>query len=76
MGIGYGIKGFIAMMIGGLGSLTGAIAGGLVLGLAEAAAATWIGSGAVDWFPFVVLVAVLLVLPSGLFRGSAVEAPT
>jgi len=76
MGIGYGIKGFIAMMIGGLGSLTGAIAGGLVLGLAEAAAATWIGSGAVDWFPFAVLVAVLLVLPSGLFRGSAVEAPT
>lgn len=69
MGIGYAVKGFVALMIGGLGSIPGAIVGGLTLGIAEAAAATWIGSGAVDWFPYAVLAVVLALLPKGIFGG-------
>jgi branched-chain amino acid transport system permease protein len=69
----FGTYGFIAMMIGGgTEKPAAAMFGGLLLGvLAEGANAT-INSQASDWFPFLVLVVILVVSPRGLFSsGSA-----
>jgi len=69
----FGTYGFIAMMIGGgTEKPTAAMFGGLLLGvLAEGANAT-INSQASDWFPFLVLVVILVASPRGLFSsGSA-----
>jgi branched-chain amino acid transport system permease protein len=70
MGAGYGVKGFVALLLGGISKPTAAIGGGFVLGTLEAIAAVWISPSAVDWFPLVVLVAVLLVAPNGVFGGT------
>jgi branched-chain amino acid transport system permease protein len=68
----FGTYGFIAMMIGGgTEKPAAAMFGGLLLGvLAEGANAT-INSQASDWFPFLVLVVILIVSPSGLFSSSS-----
>jgi branched-chain amino acid transport system permease protein len=66
----YGIFGFVALMIGGLQKPLGALAGGLLLGVLTVGANTWISSQASDWFPFLVVVLVLLVAPDGLFSRS------
>jgi branched-chain amino acid transport system permease protein len=66
----YGIFGFVALMIGGLQKPVGALVGGLLLGVLTVGANTWISSQASDWFPFLVVVAVLLVAPDGLFSRS------
>lgn len=58
---------FAAVILGGIGSVWGAVVGGLVVGLAESAAVAWVGA---EWraaAAFVVLIAMLLVRPSGLF---------
>jgi len=73
LGDTFGTYGFIAMMIGGgTEKPAAAMFGGLLLGvLAEGANAT-INSQASDWFPFLVLVVILIVSPRGLFSsGSA-----
>ncbi len=60
---------FAAVVLGGIGSVWGAVAGGLVVGLAESAAVAWIGA---EWraaAAFVVLITMLLVRPNGLFGG-------
>lgn len=69
----FGTAGFIAMMIGGgTGKPAAAMFGGLLLGvLAEGANAT-INSQASDWFPFLVLVIILIVSPRGLFSSGSV----
>src|SRR5215510_3539435 len=59
-------KGLIAMMIGGLGSIPGAIVGGLVLGVVEAHSQWYFGPQARELAAYVVLFAFLLVRPSGL----------
>jgi branched-chain amino acid transport system permease protein len=66
----YGIFGFVALMIGGLQKPVGALAGGLLLGVLTVGANTWISSQASDWFPFLVVVVVLLIAPDGLFSRS------
>jgi branched-chain amino acid transport system permease protein len=68
IGMGYsaGLKGFSAMVIGGMGSLPGAILGGFLLGLAETAATTFFWSGYRDIVAFALLIFVLIVRPSGL----------
>ncbi len=58
---------FAAVVLGGIGSVWGAVVGGLVVGLAESAAVAWVGA---EWraaAAFVVLIAMLLVRPNGLF---------
>ncbi len=62
---------FAAVVLGGIGSVWGAVVGGLVVGLAESAAVAWVGA---EWraaAAFVVLIAMLLVRPSGLFGARA-----
>jgi branched-chain amino acid transport system permease protein len=66
MGYSAGLKGFSAMVIGGMGSLPGAILGGLLLGLAETAATTFFWSGYRDIVAFSLLILVLIVKPAGL----------
>lgn len=68
-----GLKGFAAAMLGGLGSMPGALAGGLVLGLSEAFVAGYGYSNLADVVAFAILLVVLFVRPSGIFASAAVE---
>lgn len=71
-GIGEGlvIKGFAVLILGGLGSIPGAVVGGVVLGITEALAAGFISSAYKDVIAFVVMIVVLLVRPQGLMGKS------
>jgi len=64
-GFSLGIKGFTAALLGGMGSIGGAIAGGLVLGLAESYGAAVFGVEWQDVIAFAALVLVLLIRPRG-----------
>lgn len=66
------IKAFAIIILGGLGSIPGAIAGGLLYGLAENATAFLIGGSWKDAVSFIVLIVVLIIRPRGLF-GEAEE---
>ncbi|HCL79220.1 MAG TPA: branched-chain amino acid ABC transporter permease, partial [Synergistaceae bacterium] len=70
---GITTKAFIAAVIGGLGSLPGAVVGSLILGLAEMLTAGFISSQMRDLVVFSLLVITLLVKPSGLFGKSVGE---
>lgn len=65
-GIMLGLKGFAAAMLGGLGSFGGAVLGGLLLGLLEGLGAGFISSAYKDAIAFVVILAVLFLMPGGL----------
>ena len=67
------LKGFAAAMLGGMGSALGAVVGGLVLGMLEAFGAGYLSSQYKDAVAFVVLLAVLLAMPRGLFGRGKVE---
>lgn len=73
--IGYiaGIKAFTAAVLGGIGSIPGAMFGGILLGLVESLGASYISSEYKDAYAFVVLIIVLLIKPSGLFGKTAGE---
>jgi branched-chain amino acid transport system permease protein len=62
----FGFKGFSAAMLGGVGSLPGAVVGGLALGLLEAFGSFYISSDFKDAIAFAVLLLILFVRPSGL----------
>lgn len=66
MGIGLAIKGFAAAILGGAGSMPGAIAGGLFLGLIEAVSGRYISSGYNAAIPFLLMILVLFLKPSGI----------
>jgi branched-chain amino acid transport system permease protein len=72
MGDTYGIYGFVALMVGGIERPAASMGGGLVLGVLISMAATYINPLAADWFPFVVVIAVLLLTPNGVFRSGDV----
>ena len=72
-GIMLGLKGFAAAMLGGLGSFAGAVVGGLVLGLVEGLGAGFVSSAYKDAIAFVIILAVLFLLPRGLVGGRRVE---
>ncbi|MDH3194855.1 MAG: branched-chain amino acid ABC transporter permease [Hyphomicrobiales bacterium] len=67
VGIMLGLKGFSAAIVGGLGNPMGAVAGGLVVGIAEAMTAGYISSAYKDAVAFLIILAVLVIRPSGLF---------
>jgi branched-subunit amino acid ABC-type transport system permease component len=58
--------GLVAMMIGGIGSLRGAILGGVVLGIVETLAQGWFGAAAREFAAFGLLFLLLVLRPGGL----------
>ncbi|BDT73612.1 high-affinity branched-chain amino acid transport system permease protein LivH [Comamonadaceae bacterium OS-4] len=62
-----GLKAFPAAVVGGFGSLPGAIVGGLVIGLVESFAGFYLPDGFKDTAPYVVVLVMLMVKPNGLF---------
>jgi branched-chain amino acid transport system permease protein len=73
MGIMPGLKAFVAAVLGGIGSIPGAMAGGLLMGLAEYAVVGFGGSTYRDAAAFVILILVLLARPAGLFGRAVPE---
>lgn len=67
------LKGFAAIMLGGIGSAVGAVVGGVLLGLFEAFAAGYLSASYKDAVAFTVILAVLFVMPQGLFGKRMVE---
>ena len=61
-----GLKAFIASVVGGLGSVSGAIIGAVIIGILETFVSIEISSGLKDFFVFALLIAILLIKPSGL----------
>ena len=73
MGFMLGVKAFIAAVLGGLGSLTGAVAGGYIMALLEVFFNGYLPPSVASYqtaFTFIVLILVLLIRPNGLFGSS------
>jgi branched-chain amino acid transport system permease protein len=73
VGLLLGLKGFAACILGGLGNPFGAVAGGVILGVLESLSAGLISSGYKDAVAFVILLALLVVRPTGLFGARSAE---
>ncbi len=73
MGSSYTIRAFAICVLGGLGSVTGALVGGLLFGFIEVFGVVWIGPGYSDAIVFLVLVLVLIMRPQGIL-GRAFSA--
>jgi branched-chain amino acid transport system permease protein len=72
MGILPGLKAFVAAVLGGIGHIPGAAAGGFLIGIAETLTAGYINPGLRDAIVFAILILILILKPSGLFgRGGA-----
>jgi branched-chain amino acid transport system permease protein len=75
MGFIAGLKGFTAAVIGGIGSIPGAMVGGLIVGLAESYATGYLPQGSTfqNLYVFALLILVILIRPSGLFGKAAIS---
>lgn len=73
MGILLGVKAFTAAVVGGIGSIQGAMVGGYVVGIAENLGAWFLPSGYKDAIAFVILILFLLFKPTGLFGATKEE---
>lgn len=73
MGYTAGVKAFAAAVLGGIGSVPGAMLGGLVLGVAEALGAGYVSSLYRDGVAYAVMIAVILFKPSGLLGKFVVD---
>lgn len=70
----FGLKGFVAAVLGGWGKSTGAVVGGLALGLIETFSASIMPTGYVDAVAFLLLILILYFRPSGILNSDLVEA--
>ena len=73
MGLLPGLKAFIAAVLGGIGNITGAVIGAVLLGLSETYVAGYISSTYRDALAFVILILVLLLRPGGLLGSKKIE---
>ena len=73
LGLMSGLKAFVAAVLGGIGSVPGAMAGGVLLGVVEEFVSGYTSSSYRDAIAFGVLIVVLLVRPEGLFGKGRVE---
>ncbi len=72
MGLPFGIKAFVAIVIGGFGNMIGAVIGGLIVGVLEAYIGYFVSTEYRDAIIFAILILVLLVMPRGIF-GERIE---
>lgn len=72
MGVWVLVRGFAAMTLGGFGTLQGAVVGGLVLGVMELVLGAYLSTAFIDISAYVVVIAVLLIRPDGLFGRQAI----
>ena len=63
----FGLKAFVAAVLGGIGSIPGAMLGGLIIGIAESLTKGYVSSQLADAVVFGILIIVLLVKPTGFF---------
>jgi branched-chain amino acid transport system permease protein len=73
MGLIPGLKAFVAAVLGGIGNVPGAMAGGLLMGLSEEFVAGYLSSSYRDAVAFGILIVILLIRPSGLFGRVVAE---
>lgn len=73
MGIAPGMKSFIIVILGGMGSVVGAVIGALILGYAETFTNLYGSAALQDLVGYVILILVLLLKPSGLFGGAKIK---
>ena len=66
MGMIPGLKAFVAAVLGGIGSIPGAVLGGFILGIAETLTKGYITSTLADAVAFGILIIILIIKPSGL----------
>ncbi len=70
MGYFKGVSAFAAAVLGGIGNITGAMLGGILIGLAEALGAGYINSSYRLAIAYIIMIVVILIRPSGLFGKS------
>lgn len=73
MGIMPGLKAFVAAVLGGIGSIPGAMLGGLIMGVAETLTKGFISSQLADAIAFGILIIILVVKPSGIMGKTTTE---
>jgi branched-chain amino acid transport system permease protein len=73
MGFLAGLKAFTAAVVGGIGSIPGAMVGGVLIGMCEAFATGYVGGQWSDLVVFGILILFMLVRPSGLFGAKAIQ---
>jgi branched-chain amino acid transport system permease protein len=73
MGYVAGVKAFAAAVLGGIGSVPGAMMGGIVLGIAEALGAGYVSSLYRDGVAYAVMIAVIIFRPSGILGKAMVD---
>ena len=66
-----GLKAFVAAVVGGIGNIHGAVVGGLLIGIVEQFGVAYFSTQLRDVYVFTLLIAVLLVRPTGLFGRTA-----
>lgn len=73
MGSLLGLKAFIAAVLGGIGSIPGAMIGGFLIGLSEVLVTAYVSSTWTDGIVFLILIAVLMIKPSGIMGRDIAE---
>jgi len=73
MGMMIGLKAFVAAVLGGIGSIPGAVAGALIMGLSEEMVVGYLSSTYRDALAFGILIVILIFKPTGLFGKYTVE---
>lgn len=73
MGYMLGMKAFAAAILGGIGSIPGAVAGGFVIGIIESLGAGYISSGYRDAYAFIVMIVILIIRPSGIMGAKQID---
>lgn len=73
MGATLGIYAFVSAVLGGIGSLPGAMLGGLIIGIVQSATITYISSSMSDTFVYLILIMVLMLKPAGLLGKNVGE---
>lgn len=73
MGMMIGMKAFVAAVMGGIGSLPGAVVGGILMGVSEGLVVAYLSSTYRDAFAFGILIVILVFMPTGLFGSRQTE---